>query len=74
MGLYDGQSHDNLQALKKTENLLCAAVGTISHPHVLCMLDVGHSTKLDSKTFYGFHLVQLCTLPSMKVLGARTAQ
>jgi len=51
MGLYDGQSHDNLQALKKTENLLCAAVGTISHPHVLCMLDVGHSTKLDSKTF-----------------------
>jgi len=44
MGLYDGQSRDNLQALKKkkkNENPLCAAVGTVSHPHVLHMVDVG---------------------------------
>jgi len=39
--LYDNQSHDNLQALKKIETPLCTAVGTVSHPHVLCMVDVG---------------------------------
>ena len=33
MWLYDGQSHDNLQALKKTENPLCAAVGTMTEAY-----------------------------------------
>jgi len=41
MGLYGSQSHDNLQALKKMETPLCAAIGTVNHPHVLCMVDVG---------------------------------
>jgi len=41
MGLYDGQSHDNLQALKIIETPLCAAVGTVSHHHILCKVDVG---------------------------------
>jgi hypothetical protein len=43
---YKNKSNENLENVKKIEILLCAAAGTASHQHVLCMVDMGLCWKM----------------------------